>query len=91
MPDSTTPASPEPTDEGNSTAPDTSAGVSSAPTAGTPASPSTGGPDGPDAPEPPTAPAPPAQPSGTGRGGCMTTMIGLFVFIAALLGIATQL
>ncbi|GAA0721580.1 hypothetical protein Drose_07795 [Dactylosporangium roseum] len=81
MPDSTTPAAPEPLDEGNS----------AAPAAGTPASPSTGGPDGRDAPESPAAPEPPAQPSGTGRGGCMTTMIGLFVFIAALLGIATQL
>ncbi|WP_238013020.1 hypothetical protein KZZ52_07320 [Dactylosporangium sp. AC04546] len=79
MPD-TTPASPGPEDG--------SGGLSPAPTDGTPASP-TSRPDGPDSPTPP-APAPSA-PSGGGRGGCMTAMIGLFVFVAALLGIATQL
>ncbi|MEV8513030.1 hypothetical protein [Dactylosporangium sp. NPDC051484] len=90
MPDSTTPASPEP---------DGSAGIHSTPASGTPASPSDHGPSGPDAPNSPPAPQepqlpPPAEPSGntaSGRGGCMTAMIGLFVFIAAVLGIATQL
>ncbi|GGM19888.1 hypothetical protein ACFFX1_37840 [Dactylosporangium sucinum] len=84
MPD-TTPASPGPDDDG-------SGGVSPAPTDGTPASP-TARPDGPDAPTPPPAAptAPGSASTGGGRGGCMTAMIGLFVFIAALLGIATQL
>jgi hypothetical protein len=32
-----------------------------------------------------------AAPSRSGRGGCMTTMIGFFVVLAALLGLLSQL
>ena len=87
MPDSTTPASPEP---------DGSAGLHASPSSGTPATPSGHGPSGPDSPDSPSTPPepqlpPPAQSGGTGRGGCMSLIIALVVFIAAILGIATQL
>ncbi|GAA2390167.1 hypothetical protein [Dactylosporangium salmoneum] len=90
MPDSTIPASPP--------EPEDSAGSHAIPS-GTPDSPPEHGQGGREAPTPPAPQEPqgppPTQPSATssggGRGGCMTAMIGLFVFIAALLGIATQL
>ena len=39
----------------------------------------------------PAPSVPGAASSKSGRGGCMTTMIGLFVVLAAILGLVTQL
>ncbi|WP_433614071.1 hypothetical protein ACQP2P_06795 [Dactylosporangium sp. CA-139114] len=87
MPESTTPASPEP---------DGSAGLHASPSSGTPSNPPGNGPSGPDAPDSPATPTEPQTPptpsgGGSSRGGCMSMIIALVVFIAAILGIATQL
>ncbi|MET7421655.1 hypothetical protein [Dactylosporangium sp. NPDC005555] len=98
MPEST-PAAPEPIDDGLSEAPDTpegeASGVGQAPSGG-PDRPTTGpgspSPDGPQRPAPPTVPGPPAPapaPAG-GKGGCLSMVLGLIVLVAALLGIAAQ-
>jgi hypothetical protein len=89
--DPDTPLTPQPPNDGISAAPDE-----------TPATPTRPGAEPPEAPAgsptetvPPAAPTAPGAPAGGapagGRGGCMTAMIGLFVFIAALLGLVTQL
>jgi hypothetical protein len=94
--DPDTPPTPQSADSGLSAAP-SDPGPGPSPT---PASP---GPDTPEAPvgspsgvAPPPAPGDPsvsggAAPSRGGRGGCMSTMIGLFMVLAALLGLITQL
>ena len=87
MPDSPTPATPEPADAGISAAPEEPA----ADTSETPDSPGPAAPDAPVGAPSETAPAPSSTAPAGGRGGCMTTMIGLFVLVAALFGLATQL
>ncbi|MEV0126904.1 hypothetical protein AB0H83_00330 [Dactylosporangium sp. NPDC050688] len=98
MPEST-PAAPEPIDDGISEAPEApegeASGVGQAPS-GAPEKPSTGpgspSPDGPQRPTtPPTVPAPPTPAPAGGRGGCMTMVLSLIVLTAAFLGIASQL
>ncbi|MEV4511461.1 hypothetical protein AB0K00_21100 [Dactylosporangium sp. NPDC049525] len=101
MPEST-PAAPEPIDDGISEAPETPVGEASGvgeapsgapdkPTHG-PGSPSPDGPQRPAPPTPPTAPTVPADPAPAGgRGGCMSMVLGVFMLLAVLLGIATQL
>lgn len=99
MPEST-PAAPEPNDDGISEAPETpegeASGVGEAPS-GAPDKPSSGpgspSPDGPRRPTPPTVPTVPAEPvpTGGGRGGCMSMVLGVFMLVAVLLGIAGQL
>src|SRR5687767_7927809 len=100
-----TPATPEPPSDGVSAAPDEPVAAAAEPVTPGSETPTPPGP-APEPSRDQANKTPPANPPGTsgpgleapdapsgggGRGGCMATMMGLFLVLAALLGIATQL